>query len=186
MRAGSAITGNVIAFSAADTFRLGGTGNASFDASSIGTQYQGFGAFEKTGSSNWTLTGTATQVNAWSVNAGTLSVNGNLSVSTITVNAGATLGGNGTVGNTTINGGTLAPGNSIGTLTVQGNLLLTAGVPLYRGGIAFRLRPHKCVWHGNAGRRDGHYTVRRRQLRVEAVYDRPMRPTASLAGSARW
>nr|WP_275944979.1 autotransporter domain-containing protein [Bradyrhizobium sp. dw_411] len=126
MRAGSAITGNVIAFSAADTFRLGGTGNASFDASLIGTQYQGFGAFEKTGSSNWTLTGTATQVNAWSVNAGTLSVNGNLSVSTITVNAGATLGGNGTVGNTTINGGTLAPGNSIGTLTVQGNLLLTA------------------------------------------------------------
>ncbi len=38
----------------------------------------------------------------------------------------ATLGGNGTVGNTTINGGTLAPGNSIGTLTVDGNLCLTA------------------------------------------------------------
>jgi hypothetical protein len=43
-----------------------------------------------------------------------------------TVNAGGTLGGNGTVGNTTINGGTLAPGNSIGLLTVQGSLLFTA------------------------------------------------------------
>ena len=36
------------------------------------------------------------------------------------------LGGNGTIGNTTINGGTLSPGNSIGTLTVQGNLVLTS------------------------------------------------------------
>ncbi len=42
------------------------------------------------------------------------------------MNAGATLGGTGTVGNTTINGGTLAPGNSIGTLTVNGSLTLTA------------------------------------------------------------
>ena len=42
------------------------------------------------------------------------------------MNAGGTLGGNGIVGNTTINGGTLAPGNSIGLLTVQGSLTLTA------------------------------------------------------------
>ena len=42
------------------------------------------------------------------------------------MNPGGTLGGNGTVGNTTINGGTLAPGNSIGALTVAGNLVMTA------------------------------------------------------------
>ena len=36
------------------------------------------------------------------------------------------LGGNGTLASTTINGGTLSPGNSIGTLTVQGNLVLTS------------------------------------------------------------
>ena len=36
------------------------------------------------------------------------------------------LGGNGMIGNTTINGGTLSPGNSIGTLTVQGNLVMTS------------------------------------------------------------
>ena len=52
---------------------------------------------------------------ARTVNGGTLSVNGSIASSSLTtVNAGGTLGGNGTVGNTTINGGTLAPGNSIG------------------------------------------------------------------------
>ena len=62
----------------------------------------------------------------WTVSAGRLSVNGVLANSTMTVNAGGTLGGNGIVGTTTINGGTLAPGNSIGLLTVQGNLVFTA------------------------------------------------------------
>ncbi len=42
------------------------------------------------------------------------------------MNPGGTLGGNGIAGNTTINGGTLSPGNSIGTLTMAGNLVLTA------------------------------------------------------------
>ena len=46
------------------------------------------------------------------------------------MNAGGTLGGNGIVGNTTINGGTLAPGNSIGLLTVQGSLVFTAAAQL--------------------------------------------------------
>jgi autotransporter-associated beta strand protein len=73
------------------------------------------------------LSGTSTYTGATNVNAGTLSVNGSIASSSLTtVNAGATLGGNGTVGNTTINGGTLAPGNSIGTLAVQGNLVFTA------------------------------------------------------------
>jgi hypothetical protein len=128
LRAGSTITGNVVAFSTADTLRLGGTTNASFDVSQIGAtaQYQGFGIFQKTGGSTWTLTGTNTAALAWTINAGTLAVNGTMANSTMTVNAGGALGGTGTVGNTTINGGTLAPGNSIGTLTIQGNLVLTA------------------------------------------------------------
>jgi hypothetical protein len=61
------------------------------------------------------------------VDGGTLAVNGSIASSPLTtVNAGGTLGGNGIVGNTTINGGALAPGNSIGTLTVQGSLVFTA------------------------------------------------------------
>lgn len=72
-----------------------------------------------------TVIGINTYTGPTTVNGGLLSVNGSVS-SDVTVNAGGTLGGNGTVGNTTINGGTLSPGNSIGLLTVNGNLSFTA------------------------------------------------------------
>jgi outer membrane autotransporter protein len=52
-----------------------------------------------------------------------LSVNGSIASSPVFVNFGGTLGGNGTVGPTTIlPGGALSPGNSVGTLTVNGSL----------------------------------------------------------------
>ncbi|MFL9823426.1 autotransporter domain-containing protein [Rhodoplanes sp. SY1] len=82
LQTGFTIMGNVVAFSAADTLALGGSGSASFDASQIGpaAQYQGFGVFQKIGSSTWTLTGTTAAVTSWAVNAGTLAVSsdGNL------------------------------------------------------------------------------------------------------------
>jgi uncharacterized protein with beta-barrel porin domain len=58
------------------------------------------------------------------VNNGTLIVNGSIASSSgLDVNTGATVGGTGTLPTTRINdGGTLSPGNSIGTITVQGNL----------------------------------------------------------------
>jgi autotransporter-associated beta strand protein len=85
------------------------------------------GRVQQNGTGTLTLSGISTYTGATNVNAGTLSVNGSIASSSLTtVNAGGTLGGNGTVGNTTINGGTLAPGNSIGTLAVQGNLVFTA------------------------------------------------------------
>ncbi|WP_163616253.1 hypothetical protein, partial [Klebsiella pneumoniae] len=61
--------------------------------------------------------------------AGILSVNGDISSSrSVTVNAGGTLAGTGTVAATTINsGGTLAPGSSTATLTVNGDLTLKSG-----------------------------------------------------------
>jgi autotransporter-associated beta strand protein len=87
----------------------------------------GGGTLAKSGAGTVTLTGANTYTGATNVNAGTLSVNGSIASSSLTtVNAGGTLGGNGVVGNTTINGGTLAPGNSIGLLTVQGSLVFTA------------------------------------------------------------
>ncbi|WP_442779013.1 autotransporter outer membrane beta-barrel domain-containing protein [Bradyrhizobium sediminis] len=124
---GSAISGLVLG-TGGDVFQLGGTGTATFDASSLGpaAQYRGFGFFNKIGSSAWTLTGTSTYAGQVNVNGGTLAVDGDIaSASSVTVNAGGTLGGNGIVGVTTVNGGALAPGNSIGTLTVQGNLVFT-------------------------------------------------------------
>ena len=72
------------------------------------------------------LTATSTYTGPTVIDGGTLSVNGSIAGSAVTVNAGGTLGGNGTVGNTIINGGTLAPGNSIGLLTVNGNLSFSA------------------------------------------------------------
>jgi len=74
------------------------------------------------------LTGTNAYSGATHVNGGTLVVNGTNSASSLlTVAAGGTLGGSGTVGNTVIAGGTLSPGNSPGTLTVAGNLTLNPG-----------------------------------------------------------
>jgi len=128
---GSSINRNVLG-TGADTFQLGGTGSASFDVSAIGpaAQYQGFGTFNKIGTSIWTLTGTNTAALPWTVSAGTLSVDGSIANSSVSVSAGGTLGGSGTVGNTNISGGTLAPGSATGSafgpLTVQGSLSFTA------------------------------------------------------------
>ena len=130
LRAGSTIIGNVVG-TGSDTLALGGATNSAFDISTVGGsgQYQGFSLLQKTGTSTWTVTGTQTATAAWAINAGVLSVNGDISASSgIVVNAGGTLGGIGTVGTTTIaGGGTLAPGNSIGTITINGNLSFQPG-----------------------------------------------------------
>ncbi|MCY1167214.1 autotransporter-associated beta strand repeat protein [compost metagenome] len=113
------------------------TNNAAvnFDQTTTGTYagiISGTGALNKLGAGNLVLTGTNTYNGATTVNAGTLSVNGSITNSAVTVNSGGTLGGNGTLGSTSVlNGGILAPGNSIGTLTVNGNLSFAAG-SIYR------------------------------------------------------
>jgi uncharacterized protein with beta-barrel porin domain len=62
---------------------------------------------------------------AVNVNGGSLVSNGVVN-GVVSINGGGVLGGNGTVGSTTINVGTLSPGNSIGTITVNGNLVLSS------------------------------------------------------------
>ncbi len=76
LEAGYSIVGNVVAYSTADTLALGGIGTVTFDVSLIGAsaQYEGFGVFEKTGTSTWTLTGTTTAATAWTISGGTLDI----------------------------------------------------------------------------------------------------------------
>ena len=84
----------------------------------------GDGSLVKVGTGTLTLSGINSYRGTTSVDGGTLLVNGSIAASSLTtVGNGATLGGNGVVGNTVIGaGGTLAPGNSIGRLDVNGNL----------------------------------------------------------------
>ena len=88
----------------------------------------GTGPVVKNGTGNVTFSGTNTYSGNTFISGGTLSVNGSLTNSAVQVLNGGTLGGTGSVRNTTVqSGGTLAPGNSIGTLTVVGNLTFNAG-----------------------------------------------------------
>ena len=77
------------------------------------------------------------------MSGGRLAANGSLlSSSGVTVGVGGTLGGTGSVPSTVVMGA-LAPGNSIGTITVVGNLTFTAGSALPGRGGRRRERPHK-------------------------------------------
>lgn len=92
----------------------------------------GGGGVVYNGSNVLILTGTSSYAGATVVESGRLAVNGVLSdTSGVTVKSGANLGGTGMARNVTIeNGGVLAPGNSIGTLTIDGTLVLLAGSKL--------------------------------------------------------
>ncbi|MDB5564548.1 MAG: outer rane autotransporter barrel domain protein [Tardiphaga sp.] len=115
---GDVINGGMLIFNRSNAYTFAGV--ISDDSGDQGKVVQN-------GSGNTILTGINTYTGETTVNAGTLSVNGSIALSSLTtVNAGGTLGGNGIVGETLINGGTLSPGNSIGTLTVSGSLTLTA------------------------------------------------------------
>ncbi|MES2605049.1 MAG: autotransporter domain-containing protein, partial [Pseudomonadota bacterium] len=91
------------------------------------SQAGGVRPLEKIGTGTLILAGTNTYIGATSVTGGTLRVNGSIGGSAVTIVSGATLGGTGTVGSATVQaGGTLSPGNSIGTLNVNGNLTFAA------------------------------------------------------------
>ncbi len=114
----SKITGFVDAASGQDTFALGGSANAGFNAADIGAsaQYRNFDRFEKVGDSTWTISGQNNDVMPWDVREGTLMVIGVMGGSTMTVLSGATLGGSGVVGGIDArSGSTLTPGLSAGS-----------------------------------------------------------------------
>jgi outer membrane autotransporter protein len=107
-------TNKMLVFNRSDTY--------SFDGAISGP-----GQVVQFGTGKTILTAVSTYTGPTYVLGGTLSVNGSIASSPVFVNFGGTLGGNGIVGPTTIlAGGTLSPGNSVGTLTVNGNLVFAA------------------------------------------------------------
>jgi fibronectin-binding autotransporter adhesin len=108
------------------TFVINRSDNYIFDNVISGT-----GAFQQNGNGATMLTAINSYVGSTTVNSGALIVNGSIASSNLTtVNAGAALGGSGTVGSTTIaTGGTFAPGptGAPGTMAVSGNLAFQSG-----------------------------------------------------------
>ena len=87
----------------------------------------GSGGLTKNGSGALTLSGANTFTGLTTVNAGTLVLNGSLA-GAVTVNSGGVLSGTGRLGALVSNGGIIAPGNSIGTLNVNGNFTQNGGI----------------------------------------------------------
>ncbi|KAA6169918.1 S8 family serine peptidase, partial [Pseudomonas marginalis] len=87
----------------------------------------GHGGLTKQGIGTLVLTGNNTYSGPTLVNQGLLAVNGSLT-SQVTVSNSGVLGGSGSIGALTAkSGGTVAPGNSIGTLNVAGDVNFDAG-----------------------------------------------------------
>jgi outer membrane autotransporter protein len=98
------------------------------DAFTFANLITGTGGVTQTGTGRTILTAANTYTGSTIVSGGTLSVNGSIASSAVTVASGGTLGGIGTVGATTAqSGGTIAPGNSIGTLHISGAFTQNAG-----------------------------------------------------------
>jgi|GEM_PF-1825173 len=79
------------------------------------------GGLRKVGSGILNLTGINTYTGDTNIDAGTLLANGVLASPNIHVNAAGVLGGSGLVQGNVFNGGIVSPGNSVGTLTINGN-----------------------------------------------------------------
>jgi fibronectin-binding autotransporter adhesin len=116
-----------------DTFTVaplaGGTYNSGVGVSDFAGAVSGSGTLRMNGTGTYGLLG-ANAVANLVVNAGTLKVNGNSGTGSVTVNAGGTLLGRGTIAGAV----TVAGGGTIGAGFGAGQLILPAGLNLSAGG----------------------------------------------------
>jgi len=108
-------------------FQINGTGNNVISGSINDGPSGAHCSVSTTGTGVTTLSGTNTYSGGTTVGGGTLTVNGVVPTNTLTVNAGATLSGNGIILGPTIVSGILSPGNPTGTLSFSNSLTLSSG-----------------------------------------------------------
>ncbi|SDU33135.1 autotransporter domain-containing protein [Stappia sp. ES.058] len=133
LRSGSTITGNVVAGGGSDTLVLGGdtSPGASFDLGDIGTKYTGFEAMSKTGSSTWTMTGTAgAALGDLTVSGGSLNLDGATATANLLTVNGGTLIVSGTRINV-VNSINLGLDSGQSTLTVANLAQFVSASPTY-------------------------------------------------------
>ena len=103
-------------------------GSAVTDLHISGGISNGTGGLTKLGGGTMRLSGNSIYSGDTLISAGVLDIQGSIDDSEVTIQAGATLKGTGSVGSLVIaDGGILAPGNSPGTLDVVGDLTLNSG-----------------------------------------------------------
>lgn len=123
MDVGAIVTGNISGGPNGQSWTVTGAGQGAYQGNISGFAN---GVFNAPGA-RWTLDGTATFGQSLTVSAGTLVVQGSVTApGGVVVGAGGTIAGSGSLPSLTMNG-ILSPGNSPGTLTVNGNLALNAG-----------------------------------------------------------
>jgi outer membrane autotransporter protein len=109
-----------------------GTGTINFnhtsDAYTFASPIAGAGTINQLAGATFLSGDSSEFTGTTNVMGGALHVNGFLGNSAVTVTGGGTLNGNGTVGAVAVqSGGIVGPGNSIGTLTVNGNYSAASG-----------------------------------------------------------
>ena len=111
--AGEVINNGLLIVNTSNTFTL--AGNVS-----------GVGGIQQLGAGTTVLSGFNTYTGPTAILNGRLAINGSIT-SNVTVSGAGNLGGSGSIIGHVSNNGTLAPGNSIGTLTVSGSYTQAAG-----------------------------------------------------------
>ncbi|HYY27383.1 MAG TPA: autotransporter-associated beta strand repeat-containing protein [Chthoniobacterales bacterium] len=118
---GSRISGSLnLGTSSASNLILDGSSDQTYSQAVTGATTNA-GSLTKQGSGNWLIDVAMNAPVSTNILAGALTVNGSLNSPLITVQSGGMLKGSGVIIGNVVNVGTLAPGNSPGTLTINGN-----------------------------------------------------------------
>ncbi|KDD17787.1 autotransporter outer membrane beta-barrel domain-containing protein [Bordetella bronchiseptica] len=130
VRLQGATLASTASFASARALTLGAAGGtfATLGATTLGwdAAIDGAGGLTKTGAGDLVLSRANTYAGPTLIKEGRLAVNGSIA-SPVTIDPDGVLGGTGRILGAVANSGTVAPGNSIGTLTIMGNYAGTGG-----------------------------------------------------------